>query len=129
MNRTNALAAVSAALLLALTPASPALARISTELIRRVVHAHLPEIRRCYDDRLPARPGLAGRVSVVFTVEPDGHVSDASLTSTTLHDPPMEACLLDRVREFQFPPLVSGASIRVNYPFVFEAPAPPSSSN
>ena len=105
-------------------PAAPALARISTEYIRNVIRAHLTEIRSCYEDGLRTRPDLAGRVVMRFTIGADGTVSSAEVASTTLHDPPVEACIAERVRHFQFPPIPGGGTVSVNYPFVFEAPDP-----
>lgn len=115
------------ALLLATSlPVAPALARISTEYIRSVIRAHLPEIRECYEGGLRLRPDLAGRVVIRFTIAQDGSVPLAEVTQTTLHEPSVETCMVDRVLGFRFPPIPRAGPISVNYPFVFE-PEPPTS--
>lgn len=117
-------AALCLALILAVSaPAAGLRAMISTEYIRSVVRAHLPEIRACYDRGLATRPDLAGRVTLRFTIAPDGHVPTAVVTSSTLGEPAVEACIVDQVLHFVFPPLGGGETISVNYPFVFQSEA------
>ncbi len=114
----------AAIVMLCLLPATAA-ARISTDFIRSVIRAHLPEIRECYDAGLRSRPGLAGRITVRFTVEADGSVSAADIDHSDLAAPDVESCLLARVRELRFPAIGGGGTIRIMYPFVFTPPAPP----
>jgi TonB family protein len=99
--------------------AASASAMIATDSLRRVVQAELPQIRGCYVDGLRTSPGLAGRMVVRFTVAADGTVSAASVTSSTLASPSVEACVLGRFRALRFPAYDHGETISVSYPLVF----------
>ena len=103
--------------------ATSALAMISREYILRVVRAHLPEIRACYEDGLRSHPDLAGRVVIRFSILGDGTVPSADVTASTLSDPAVGQCIAARVRTFVFPPIDRVGGIQVNYPFIFEAPS------
>lgn len=85
--------------------------------VRNVVRAHLGEVSACYDRRLLARPTLQGRLEVQFTISRAGHVTNASVASSTLHDEPTEHCILSALRSWQFPRSPGGV-VLATYPFV-----------
>lgn len=85
--------------------------------VRNVVRAHLGEVSACYDRRLLARPTLQGRIEIQFTISRAGHVTNAGITSNTLHDEPTEYCILSALRSWQFP-RSSGGVVLATYPFV-----------
>lgn len=101
---------------------------IDKDQIRQVVRRHMNEIRFCYEKALAAQPTLEGRVTVQFTIDTDGSVSQSSVQSSTLKHPPTETCITDAVKLWQFPKPVGGI-VKVAYPFVLrtadEAPAEP----
>ena len=85
-------------------------------------------IARMREKALAAQPTLEGRVTVQFTIDTDGSVSQSSVQSSTLKHPPTETCITDAVKLWQFPKPVGGI-VKVAYPFVLrtadEAPAEP----
>lgn len=101
---------------------------IDKDQIRQVVRRHMNEIRFCYEKALAAQPTMEGRVTVQFTIDTDGSVSQSSVQSSTLKHPPTETCITDAVKLWQFPKPVGGI-VKVAYPFVLrtadEAPAEP----
>lgn len=101
---------------------------IDKDQIRQVVRRHMNEIRFCYEKALAAQPTLEGRVTVQFTIDTDGSVSQSIVQSSTLKHPPTETCITDAVKLWQFPKPVGGI-VKVAYPFVLrtadEAPAEP----
>lgn len=92
------------------------------DLIRSVIHAHRSELKYCYEVRLSRSPSLAGRVAVRFTVGATGLVTSAAVSDSSVADLELEACLLGRVRTWQFPAPKGGAEAVVTYPFVFARP-------
>jgi len=102
------------------TAAGPAQAgegQLDKDLIRRVVRAHLPEIRTCYNEGLARKPELAGKLTVDFTVGPDGHVSGSEIQAgSTVGDATVEACIQSTVLKWLFPK-PDGGSVAVSYPF------------
>jgi TonB family protein len=97
----------------------PALVRggLDKEIVRRVVRAHLNEVRYCYERSLVRRPSLAGRVVVNFTIAPAGRVLASVLQSSTLGDNAVEACVVDAIRRWDFPKPDGGGVVIVSYPF------------
>ena len=105
------------------TAAGPAHAgegQLDKDLIRRVVRAHLPEVRTCYNEGLARKPELAGKLTVDFTIGIDGHVSASKIKAgSTLGDATVEACIESTVMKWLFPK-PDGGWVVVSYPFEFE---------
>jgi hypothetical protein len=82
------------------------------DIIRRVVRAHVNEVRFCYERVLQAQPTLLGRSVTHFLIEGDGRVS----LSAAAGMPEVDACLAAAIRRWQFP---SACAANVTYPFTF----------
>ena len=88
-------------------------------IVRRVVRQNFGKLRACYDKGLAAKPGLAGRVVVRFTIDPAGKVAKTESTSaTTLPSADVSACVATAFKSFVFPQ-PRGGSWTVDYPIVF----------
>jgi hypothetical protein len=87
------------------------------DLIRRVVRAHINEVRFCYERTLQTHPSLTGRVQSTFVVAPTGHVTASSATGV---DPGVAQCIAAAVQRWTFPRCAG----EVHYPFML-APATP----
>jgi TonB family protein len=104
---------------------------IDTQLIRRVINMHRAQVRMCYERALRQNPGLRGRLAVQFTIGPEGSVLAATIQSSTLNRPDLEACVTAMVRGWSFPRPPDGGAVVVTYPFTFagrgpiEPPPPP----
>ena len=82
------------------------------DLVRRVVRAHLAEVRFCYEKVLQSRPALTGRSQTRFLIGFDGRVVASSASGF----PEVDACLAAAIRRWQFAPRCAAA---VGYPFTF----------
>jgi len=93
------------------------------DVIRRVVRAHLHEVRSCYIEELETTPALKGRATLQFAIGPEGSVV-ASVPVKL--EPESEAlgvvadCAAEVIRRWTFPKPESGGSVVITYPFVFE---------
>lgn len=88
------------------------------ELIRTTVHAEYPAITRCYEAALGRSAALSGRVSVRFTIERSGEVTDAHAVCTSLPDRAAVACIVEQFRQMHFLPPPKDV-VEVVYPFSF----------
>jgi hypothetical protein len=95
---------------------------IDKEIIRRVVHQHLNEVKFCYEKELMKKPGLDGRVVTSFVIAGNGSVSVASVKESTMNDPAVHGCITNAIRRWSFPRPPSGLAF-VTYPFAFYAAA------
>ncbi len=90
---------------------------MTKDVIRRIVHRHLNEVKHCYESRLSKQPDLSGRVAVKFIISGTGGVQAALLASSTLGDPVVEQCIVAAVRRWAFPQPKGGGVVIVTYPF------------
>ncbi|MBX9768542.1 MAG: AgmX/PglI C-terminal domain-containing protein, partial [Bdellovibrionales bacterium] len=91
---------------------------LDRDLIAAVIAKNIGQIRFCYEQGLQGNPGLAGRVSVDFTIAGSGAVSAAKVANTTLNASVVEDCILMRLKTWKFPLPQGGQDVKVSYPFV-----------
>lgn len=116
----------------ALAPAAPESAPVARQasmelegqfdknIIRRIVRAHIGEVRYCYNEGLQEDPELAGRVEVQFTIGTDGSVAESTVASTDIDDSGVPECIANAVARWKFPKPADGNKVTVTYPFVLE---------
>ncbi len=95
-------------------------APIEKDLIRRVVRAHVNEVRDCYNDGLSRDPALAGRVVVRFTINAEGAVTHSQVSELELADEQVASCIAAAVKTWEFPAWPTPGNTVVNYPFKLE---------
>jgi len=95
---------------------------LSKEVIRRIVHRHINEVKFCYERELAQRPDLAGRVAIKFIISGTGAVQMAAVASSTLGNAKVENCIAQAVRRWTFPQPEGGGIVIVTYPFQLTSP-------
>lgn len=96
---------------------------LDKSLVRRVIHQHLNEVRFCYEKELVKNGDLGGRVMTQFTIAGTGRVLGASVVGSTMNSPPVEHCIADSVRRWEFPQPAGGGVVVVSYPFLLQRAA------
>lgn len=91
---------------------------LSKEVIRRIIHRHINEVRFCYEQELNQRPDLEGRVSIKFIISPTGAVQTAVIDNSTVNNAKVDNCIAQAVRRWTFPAPEGGGIVVVTYPFV-----------
>jgi hypothetical protein len=94
---------------------------LDKDLIRRVVRAHINEVRYCYNKGLTQDPNLKGRVAVQFQINGVGKVPTAVVSESDLKDASVANCIVQSVRRWSFPKPEGGGTVIVTYPFVLQA--------
>jgi TonB family protein len=89
------------------------------DVIRRVVRAHINEVRYCYNQGLARDPSMRGRVTIGFTIDRTGRVPAAAVQDSTIGDHEVADCVAKAVRRWPFPTPPGGGHVMVTYPFVF----------
>jgi len=89
-------------------------------LVQRQIKQRIKSITRCYESELRRNPGLAGKVTVTFTIEQRGNVTGARATENTTGSPAVADCVTRTIRRFRFNPGPDGGSVTFRYPFVFQ---------
>jgi tetratricopeptide (TPR) repeat protein len=91
---------------------------LDKDIIRRVVRAHINEVRYCYNQGLVRDESLRGRIAVQFTIGPTGKVPVAVVQKSKLSDRNAPQCIAKAVRRWTFPKPQGGGNVVVTYPFV-----------
>lgn len=91
---------------------------LDEDIIRRIVRAHINEIRHCYNQLLTDDPKASGRVEVQFKISPDGDVPVAVIGESTIDDEALLGCMATAVKRWKFPKPRGGGKVQVTYPFV-----------
>jgi len=87
-------------------------------IIRRIVRAHINEVRHCYNKGLALDPNLAGRVVIQFAIAALGTVSVSVVSQSDLSDEKVGQCIASAVKRWTFPRSEGGSTVLVNYPFL-----------
>lgn len=90
---------------------------LDKDIIRRIVRAHINQVRYCYNEGLQKDPKLAGRLSVEFVIGPSGSVTSAKVESSELKDAKVADCVAKAIRTWKFPAPNGGGQVKVSYPF------------
>jgi TonB family protein len=90
---------------------------LDKDIIRRIIRAHINEVRSCYNAGLTKDPALAGKLVVRFELGADGKVTSAEIVDDQLGDATVGACVAKALRRWTFPKSEGG--IVVSYPFEF----------
>ena len=91
----------------------------SRDLVLRVVKRHQSEIRFCYESELARTPELEGKVTVRWSIDGTGTVTDALIAESGLGSERVEACIVSRIKRWQFPEPKAGGDVVITFPWVF----------
>ncbi|PRQ05384.1 AgmX/PglI C-terminal domain-containing protein [Enhygromyxa salina] len=90
---------------------------LDRDIIRRIVRAHINEVRSCYNAGLTKNPNLEGRVAVNFVITGTGKVGSSVVQESTIKDTSVANCIAKAVKRWQFPKPRGGGNVIVTYPF------------
>jgi TonB family protein len=89
-------------------------------LVQRQIKQRLKSITRCYESELRKNPNLSGKVTVTFTIQERGNVTNAKASENTTGSPAVADCVTRTISRFRFNPGPDGGSVTFRYPFVFQ---------
>lgn len=92
---------------------------LDPDTIRRIVRAHVTEVRLCYEQALTRDPDAGGTIDVTFTIGEKGRVTAAAAASSGAANKELGDCIAAAVRRWVFPR--PGVEQTVTYPFVLSA--------
>ena len=94
---------------------------IEKSRLEDAIKQHIDEFRLCYEERtMKGGAPDSGKVVTIFTIGPEGRVTQAGIKSTSLKDPEIETCLVSVLKRTRFPKPNHGA-VEVTYPFEFSS--------
>jgi TonB family protein len=90
----------------------------SNRAISRIVEAHRGSIVYAYTRELRKKTSLRGKVLLIFTISPEGKVTECRVEESAMNWPPLEESLVRMVKTWRFPEIPEG-DVTVSYPLVF----------
>ena len=96
---------------------------LDRDVIESVIRRRLDRIRLCYERQLNFNPRLSGKISVRFIIGKDGRVLSSKALEDTMKNASVKTCILEEVKDWNFPQPEGGTLVNVDYPFVFESTA------
>lgn len=88
--------------------------------IQAVINDHADDFKACYElEQIPMGDGNdpQGTVNVGFAIAMSGAVTQARVLSSTLKQPKVEACIVERLKALQFPR--QPKAMETKFPFRF----------
>jgi TonB family protein len=90
-----------------------------SSVVVSMIKTRLRAIQMCYEQQLRRNPTLAGKVTIEFSIQPRGNVTDVKVKENTTNDAAVGTCVANTVSTFRFNPGPQGGSVTYAYPFVF----------
>ncbi len=97
--------------------------RLPPEVVRRILRASYPRLRRCYESLRERDPNARGTLVGALVIIASGSVASARLSGGTLTDESFGRCAGDLFRSLSFPKS-EGGSVKVDFAYGFDAPSP-----
>ena len=94
---------------------------LTKEEVGRVIHAHMSEVRYCYETAMVRNPSVEGKLMIDFVIGGNGRIKSASPKDSSLKDPQLDDCIVRRLTRWEFPLPKGGVDVAVSYPFIFKS--------
>ncbi|RJO68632.1 MAG: TonB family protein, partial [Myxococcales bacterium] len=94
---------------------------LDKSIIARIIKKHYSQIKYCYQKELNKNPKLYGKITIKFTISPNGTVSSSVVSVTTMKNVAVEECVAKTIKRIVFPAPKGGGIVVVTYPFIFKA--------
>ncbi|WP_146156085.1 AgmX/PglI C-terminal domain-containing protein, partial [Enhygromyxa salina] len=103
---------------------------LDKDIVRRIVRAHINEVRSCYNAGLSKDPSLGGMLAIKFVVTSRGEVASSIVQESTIESATVSKCVAKAVKRWKFPKPPDAGNVVVTYPFLLspgdgDPPPPP----
>ncbi|MFT7581588.1 MAG: TonB family protein, partial [Myxococcota bacterium] len=70
--------------------------------------------------RLQLKRKLGGKLTLAFTILPNGRTANPRTLNSSLGDAPLEACIRKKMSRWKFPSPKDGGVVEVQYPLILK---------
>lgn len=82
--------------------AFPSSKDLSEKFVAETIQNHKSKFLQCYHKLLQRTPGQTGSVTLAFTIEKNGRISNPHIASAALPDPIFRSCLIEALNRIEF---------------------------
>lgn len=93
---------------------------LDPKTVQQYIRRYLSGIKWCYQDRLQSNRRLGGKLTLAFTILPNGSVHNARCMNSTLGDADLERCISNKMARWRFPSPKDGGLVEVQYPLILK---------
>lgn len=93
--------------------------KLSETVISETIQTHKAKFLQCYNKLLQKTPGVTGSVTLAFTIERNGRISNPTVASSVLSDNSFKSCLFEVLNRIEFKAF-DGEPISTVIPLNFE---------
>lgn len=90
---------------------------LTMEQLESVMDQNRDDIDHCYAQEIARDPDLIGRVIMRWIIMPTGEVTRVAVSECAIHNPALEACLIEHIGRWVFPRPKGGGVVHMRYPF------------
>ncbi|MCA1665379.1 MAG: AgmX/PglI C-terminal domain-containing protein [Myxococcales bacterium] len=91
------------------------------QAVADVVKQNRAGFRACFDKWSKSHPGVNGRVTLTFYLDPDGNLDEPTVDDKGFASAEVATCIEELSRTLRYPKSPSGKFTRFSYPFDFKA--------
>jgi hypothetical protein len=88
--------------------------------VAELIKANRAGFRACFDRWGKGHPGVGGRVTLTFYLDPDGNLGQTDADTKGFEAPEVERCVEEFAHTLHYPRSASGKFTRFTYPFDFK---------
>jgi tetratricopeptide (TPR) repeat protein len=103
------------------TATSPTGGSDRLQAVTAVIKQSRPGFRACFDKWSKGHPGVNGRVTLTFYLDPDGNLDQPTADEKGFEAADVASCIEELARTLRYPKSPSGKFTRYSYPFDFKA--------
>lgn len=92
---------------------------LTVDVVQRHVDEHRDDVQTCHRLEQARSSSRWGAVTLQFTIDSTGHVSDVQVYESTLYSRDLESCIAHAIGAFEFPVPGAGGSVSVLLPISF----------
>ncbi len=89
--------------------------------IKRYIRRYLSGIKWCYQDRLQQNRKLRGKLTLAFTILPNGRTAKQKTANSSVRDQKLSSCIVTKMKRWKFPSPKDGGVVEVRYPLILRA--------
>ncbi|PKN55735.1 MAG: hypothetical protein CVU56_19980 [Deltaproteobacteria bacterium HGW-Deltaproteobacteria-14] len=93
---------------------------LDAKTVQQYIRRYLSGIKWCYQDRLQSNRNLSGKLTLAFTILPNGSVLDPTCKNSTLGDEVLHKCISNKMSRWKFPSPKDGGLVEVQYPIILK---------
>lgn len=94
--------------------------RLDRKTVQRIIRRNLSGIKWCYQDALQRDPKLRGKVTLSFTILPNGRLEKPQASNPSIKDEKLLTCIKGKMGRWKFPAPKDGGVVRVTYPLILK---------